>query len=80
MKFFEIEVYTMFCGEDNWFYVECESEEEAIQIAIEESSANAMEWFDEEEALQEGYTEEEYLDQCGYRIRELSEKEYRECT
>lgn len=76
--FFEIEVYTMFCGENNLFYIECETEEQAEQIAIEECSDNAMEWFDERDAEEGGYTEEDYLDQCGWRLREISEEEYRE--
>lgn len=78
MKYFEIELYTPFCEEQIFIYLKGESKEEFEDIAAEAAHENAIEWFDFEDVEGCDYSPEDYYDECGYRIREITEKEYYE--
>ena len=78
MKFFEVELYTPFCGEQSYIYLKGETQEEFEEKAAEAAYENAMEWSFFENLEDYGYTEEEYYDECGYHIREITEAEYYE--
>ena len=78
MKYFEVELYTPFCGEQTYIYLKGESEEELEDIAAEAAYENALEWSSFEELEDYGYSPEDYYDECGYRIREITKEEYYE--
>lgn len=78
MKYFEVELYTPFCGEQTYLYLKGESKEEFEDIAAEAAYENAIEWFSFEDLKSCDYSPEDYYDECGYHIREITEKEYYE--
>lgn len=81
MKYYMIDVHTPYCGEDNSILVKLFSEsnyEKVRELAWDCCVENATEWYDEDE--EEGYFNnfDEYLADCGYNIREVSEETFKE--
>ena len=64
--------------EQTYIYLKGETQEELEDIAAEAAYENAIEWSSFEELEDYGYSPEDYYDECGYRIREITEKEYYE--
>lgn len=78
MKYFEVELYTPFCGEQSYIYLKGETQEELEDEAAEAAHENAIEWSSFENLEDYGYTPEEYYDRCGYHFIEITEAEYYE--
>lgn len=90
MRYFHFTVYTPFVGEDADVFIEAESKEEAVITAAECANENGMEWFDEDEWLENYLGDEyavgdaeyeeaiaEYYAQCGYHlVKEITQFEY----
>lgn len=78
MNYFEVELYTPFCGEQTYLYLKGESKEEFEDIAAEAAYENAIEWYSETITEDYGYTEEEYYERCGFHFLEITKEEYYE--
>lgn len=78
MKYYRVTVYTPFYGEEADHYVKAESKGKLEDIACDLVYENALEWCDDQTLEENDMTEDDYYAECGYRIREISEEEYRE--
>lgn len=81
MKYYRITSYTPFCGEETYDYYQAPEVEDiscVYEFAAECCNNNAMEWYDE--ILEEMYdmSEEDYLDNCGYKVEEIDKETFDE--
>ena len=77
-KFYRVTCYTPFIGEENDYYIATDLHDELIAFADDCAYENALEWCDDQTLEENDMTEDDYYAECGYRIREISEEEYRE--
>lgn len=80
MKYYLITTYTGYCGENFYHYVaipEGESPEDIkwIDLFYEWVADDAFEWWDDQ-SEEEYDCYDDYLADCGYDIKEISEAEY----
>ena len=78
MKYFEVELYTPFCGEQAYIYLKGETQEELEEEAAEAAYENAVEQISFGNLISCDYTEEEYYEACGFHFLEITETEYYE--
>ena len=69
MKYYEIESYTPYCGEESYDYFATDNEKELHKFAQRCCEENALEWIDDEYLNPED--EEAYFAECGYNIKEI---------
>lgn len=78
MKYYRVTVYTPFCGEEADHYIKAESRGKLEDIAADLAYENGLEWCDDQTLEENDMSEDDYYAECGYRIQEIDEDEYRE--
>ena len=81
MKYYLITTYTCYCGEHAYYGLAIPEGEDIEDDKYQDKIAdwvndNAHEWWDEqsEEEFDDDY--DEYLVNCGYDVKEISEEDY----
>lgn len=83
MKYYRIEVYTCYCGENATAYMAIPDDEELempknLAIIDDVVDTNAMEWWDEQSEEEFDGDYDAYRCECGYDAYEVSQEEYEE--
>ena len=76
MKYYEIKCETPYCGEDNYYYYKTEEPDKVKYYAAECMHENADNWYDEDELMGQYDSFDQYLEDCGYVIKEITKEEY----
>lgn len=86
MKYYRVTAYTGYCGEETTDFIATDSEQKLHEFASVLCSDNAAEWEPEwSEYAEYGYESKEdfedgYYSDCGVRVEEITEEEYKEET
>lgn len=80
MKYYLVTTYTCYCGEHSYHYVAISEGESPYDVKWADLfdgwvADNATEWWDDQ-SEEEYDSYDDYLAECGYDIKEISEEEY----
>lgn len=83
MKYYEVEAYTPYCGEQRFDYLAVSDDCDFHQVELwadDVCDDNAHEWWDWESAEDYSYEYDDYRADCGWDLREITEEEYNSYT